>query len=369
MSQVLRVAVYRFRTTLGRRWAGYLSVVILVTLIGGVAMASIAAARRTQSSYPSFLASTNPSELTVSVASDSETPTPYSAVLAAKISHLAGVKRVATLLTPTVVPLRPNGTPNLSGQASNFTQFVGSPDGMFTIQDRVSVTEGKMADPKKADQAVMTASAAEKAGLHIGEVLAFGYFTAAQINSPEFGTAKVRPRLRLNVTLVGIVDINRQVVEDDVDRASGFVIFTPALIRAVEKVSPGGRVELAPGAPLLYGLELDRGRHSRSGRGREGLCRHCPARHELRVQCHLAGRDRGGARGQARVGGARRLRGYRWPRRPVDRNPGDLASGPLRRGGQPGAASPRRRSDLDSSRRFRSVSFWQSPWARCWQSS
>jgi hypothetical protein len=40
-----------------------LSVVVLVGLTGGIAMGSLAAARRTQSSYSTFLASTNPSDL------------------------------------------------------------------------------------------------------------------------------------------------------------------------------------------------------------------------------------------------------------------------------------------------------------------
>ena len=40
---------------------------LLIGLTGGTAMASIEAGRRTQSSYPTFLASTNPSDLTVSV--------------------------------------------------------------------------------------------------------------------------------------------------------------------------------------------------------------------------------------------------------------------------------------------------------------
>ena len=38
---------------------------MLIGLVGGVAMASVVAARRTDSSYPKFLASTNPSELVV----------------------------------------------------------------------------------------------------------------------------------------------------------------------------------------------------------------------------------------------------------------------------------------------------------------
>jgi hypothetical protein len=67
MSQVWRVAWYRFRATFGRRWPGYLAIVLLIGLIGGTAMASIAAARRTQASFATFLASTNPSDLSVNV--------------------------------------------------------------------------------------------------------------------------------------------------------------------------------------------------------------------------------------------------------------------------------------------------------------
>jgi len=59
-------AWYRYRATFADI-AGYLIIVLLIGLIGGVAMASVSAGRRTQSSYPTFLASTNPSDLTMAV--------------------------------------------------------------------------------------------------------------------------------------------------------------------------------------------------------------------------------------------------------------------------------------------------------------
>jgi len=43
----------------------YLGIVLLIGLVGGVAMASIAGARRTESSFPAFIASTNPSTVGV----------------------------------------------------------------------------------------------------------------------------------------------------------------------------------------------------------------------------------------------------------------------------------------------------------------
>ena len=68
VSPVFRVVRYRLRATFGRRWTGYLAIVLLIGLLGGLAIGSIAAARRTQSSYPTFLASTNPSTLFVPTA-------------------------------------------------------------------------------------------------------------------------------------------------------------------------------------------------------------------------------------------------------------------------------------------------------------
>ena len=51
-SSAARVVRYRSRTTFARQWGSYLSLVVLIGLIGGIAMGSIAAARRTQSAYP-----------------------------------------------------------------------------------------------------------------------------------------------------------------------------------------------------------------------------------------------------------------------------------------------------------------------------
>jgi hypothetical protein len=136
-------------------------------------------------------------------------------------------------------------------------QDVGSTDGMYFSQDRMTVVDGRMANPDRVDQAVMTASAAQQGRFRVGQVLHLGYYTRVQLALPTFGTPSVPPRLRFNVTLVGIVVLNRQVVQDDVDRTSGFIVFTPALIRAAAAVSPGHEVEQAPGAPALYGITLD----------------------------------------------------------------------------------------------------------------
>src|SRR5215475_4388800 len=64
-ADAFRVAWYRFRSTLRRRWTGYLAITLLLGLVGGLAIGSVAAARRTQAAYAASLAATNPSDLTV----------------------------------------------------------------------------------------------------------------------------------------------------------------------------------------------------------------------------------------------------------------------------------------------------------------
>lgn len=81
ISQVLRVAWYRLRATFDSRWGGYLGLVLLIGLVGGIALGAGAAARRTQTSFPVFLASANPSDLTVST---SRTTTPACPLLPAR---------------------------------------------------------------------------------------------------------------------------------------------------------------------------------------------------------------------------------------------------------------------------------------------
>ncbi len=249
MNRVLRVTWYRFRATFGRRWGGYLSVVVLIGLIGGIAMASIAAGRRTQSSYPTFLASTNPSDMTVSVFAPNGGEA--AAPLTAKIAHLAGVKRVRTVFVPHVVPLAANGAPRLS--TLDQVSVLGSLDGAFVAQDRPAVVQGRAADPKRADEMVMTTSTASLLGVHVGQVVPMGFYTNAQSALPGFGTPSVPPRLRFEVRLVGLIVFNNSVVQDDVDRAYGFVLLTPALVRELVAVSPGAAV------PEAYALQLQHG--------------------------------------------------------------------------------------------------------------
>ena len=247
----LRVAWYRFRVTLGRRWGGYVSVILLVGLVGGVAMASVAAARRTQSSFSVFLAGTSPSDLSVPTFATSADGS-YSAALTAKIARLPDVRHVAAWMGINAVPLRPDGAPALGHFAQIYT--AASVNGLYFTQDRVAVTRGRMADPGRPDEFVMTAEAARLLGLHVGETVPYGVFTNEQASLPGMGTPSVPPHRRIDARLVGLVVLNSEVVQDQVDQTPALVLFTPALAREV--IADSGR---GASGVTYYGLRLDHG--------------------------------------------------------------------------------------------------------------
>jgi len=100
---------------------------------------------------------------------------------------------------------------------------------------------------------VMTATAARIFGFHVGQVVPMGFYTDAQESQRAFGTPRVPPRLRVDIKLVGIAVFDNAVVQDDIDRAYGFVMLTPALTREVVAMAPSA------GAPVGYELQLDHG--------------------------------------------------------------------------------------------------------------
>jgi hypothetical protein len=222
-----RVVWYRNRTTFARQWGTYLSLIVLIGLIGGIAMGSIAAARRTQAAYPAFLAATNASDLTMStygVTNDSSASS-YSPKLTGNIARLSEVKRVESWVGVQVVPLEPSGAPNLNFPLNS----VGSVDGLYFDEDRATPVAGRMANPNRADEFVTTALGARDLGLHVGQVIPMGVYTSNQFSAPGFGTPRVPPARRLDMHLVGIVVFNNEVVEDDTDRLPTNMLFTPAL--------------------------------------------------------------------------------------------------------------------------------------------
>ncbi|MFY9849614.1 MAG: hypothetical protein WAK83_18775, partial [Trebonia sp.] len=251
---VLRPAWYRLTVTLRRRWAGYLGLVLIIGLTGGVALGAAAAARRTESSFPVFLASTNPSDLTVqySQANASAGLPPFARVVAG----LPLVRHAESAVEPVADVLGPDGAPLPASIAASLTvASVASVDGLYFDQDRVGVLAGRMANPASRDEVMMNARAASLLGLRVGELVPIGFYTDAQAGSPGYGTARVRPVVRIEARITGLVEFNDELVQDDTDRPQGDLLFTPTLTKTLLAAGTSSGIS-------WYGLKLDGGADS-----------------------------------------------------------------------------------------------------------
>ena len=209
---------------------------MLVGLVGGVAMGSIAAARRTESSFPVFWASTHPSNLVGATAVLNPTigsNSGYNATLIRSIARLPNVKQVESQSGIDFLPLQRDGAPlnvpNFSPQAGLGN---GSVDGLYFDQDKVTVTVGRMADPRRPDELMLSAEGASALRVHVGDMLPVGIYTNAQTQLPGFGTAKVKPYRVVDEKVVGIAVFNTTIIEDQAGAGnSSYNLFTPALTR------------------------------------------------------------------------------------------------------------------------------------------
>jgi FtsX-like permease family len=248
---MLTLAWYRFRSTLGRRWPGYLTIVLLVGLVGGVAMGAVAGARRTQSAFPSYLTSTKASDLELQASSNITNLAVHQIQsLGHQLERLPDVARVAIAPNLLVIPLGPDGRPLPSAVNNDDVSTLGSDDGEYLTQDRVIVAQGRMADPKSPSEIMATAEAARLSGWHVGQTISFGAFTGQQVAAPSFNIASHRPAQRFSATLVGLVVFSSQVVNDDVDRLPTYILATPALTRRLRasEIYPSFGLRLADGA-------------------------------------------------------------------------------------------------------------------------
>lgn len=233
IKHAVEVARYRMRASIAHRWRAYVTFVLLIGFLGGLGLGGLAAARRTQSSFSSFLAATNPSDLSVTVYGASSGPLAltYNPALTAAIAKLPGVTHVAPGFVVIGAPLTSSGAPRI--RVTGLAYPVASVNGLFYSHDRVVVTQGRLAVPSRPDEIMMTPNVARLLGFRVGQAIPFGFYSSEQQNLPGFGTAAVRPALRVNMRLVGLAMSNAQIVEDDVDTFPTFIPLTPAFTRQV----------------------------------------------------------------------------------------------------------------------------------------
>ena len=190
-------ARYWTRASFTRSWRALLAVALLLGLIGGLSLFAIAGARRTQSAYPRFLRSTNPSTMVVDVGGLNAEG--YAALDA--IAHLPEVAQARSYVAFYVAPWVDDHV-DLS---ANF-EAIGSLDGRYFDQDRFTPIHGRVPDPTRADEVAVNEESARRYGYHVGQKIDFATVSATDVESAQSPDELngLRPRLLTHATIVGI---------------------------------------------------------------------------------------------------------------------------------------------------------------------
>ena len=223
-------AWYRLRSTMRSELSYFLSVVLLVGGVGGLALGAVEAARSTESSFADFVASSRVPQLFVfdgvinpGIGLDSA----YNPKLLRTLSHLPDVERVESTVELNMGALNARGQPLTTSPTAEAT--VG---GLDVNEDPLAITDGRVVDPHKADEVVLDAASAKALGYHVGDKIPVGWVTNTQTTSNSFNPNQPIPaHQRAMMTLVGITSGQATTLFQDQDNANGqsLMLFSPAL--------------------------------------------------------------------------------------------------------------------------------------------
>jgi hypothetical protein len=232
MRHTIAYAWYRFRSTARSELSYFLSVILLVGAVGGLSLGAFEVARSTESSFTDFAASSHVPQLFVfdgvinpSIGLDSA----YNPRLLRTLAHLPGVERVESTVELNMGPLSPGGKP-LPANVSPVAE--ASVAGLDFNEDPIGIAQGRMLDPRQANEVVIDAHSARTLGYHVGEEIPVGWLTNKQAYSGNLPANEAVPvGQETTVKLVGTSAGQATTLFQDQDSSNGqtLMLFTPAL--------------------------------------------------------------------------------------------------------------------------------------------
>ena len=215
-SSAMRGALYWWRASARRSWRPALVVALVGGLLGAVALAGVAGARRTSSAYGRYLTSINASDVLVST--PGRLPGVSAARLIALISRLPGVTSSGAFLGMNSEPIfhgRIDDAYLSNGLDGSFgSQRAG---GEFFRQDRMTVLAGRLPSPGSTSEIVLTPGIARKFGARVGGKVSYAFLRTDAAGRP---TGK---RFIRTYRVAAIAD-DPPVLVDDSDQTEGGVL-------------------------------------------------------------------------------------------------------------------------------------------------
>lgn len=203
-----------------RRLATHVGLALLIGLILGLSLFSIAGARRTQSSYPRFLREVEASTLNIGYVGFSDADANQAIAELPQVERSRTYTSFDTFIFDDDVP-----------EARTF-EVTGTFDGEYYDQDRFTATRGRIPDRTRVDEVAINELAAEVSGYEVGDEVILRTYTREATSAPDFLESPPEPADRVVATIVGIGVFPDEVLQDEVDRITRLLV-TPAFSRSV----------------------------------------------------------------------------------------------------------------------------------------
>ena len=252
----MAAVLYRAAAELRRSVRGAAVIALLIALLGGVVLASVAGARRTASAYPRMLESTIAPELLVSPPGEAGAdPTPFYEAIA----DLPGVRSLGVIAGLGYLPLAGSPTEALAERLSDFGEVatgIGAVDGVAGYElRRPVINAGRLPALDSTDEVLISRQMAKLTGLGLGDVLDVVLVGGVEVFQAAAEAGDGTP-LRLEVVGLGTF-ANEVIPFSDLDEDGTFLV-SPAVMALQERgdwAFEGAFVDLDEGVDVAAAVE------------------------------------------------------------------------------------------------------------------
>jgi ABC-type lipoprotein release transport system permease subunit len=175
---------------------------VLVGLAGGVVLAAVAGARRTDAALPRFLARDHAADAIVDFPDSGELPGPDP--LGRKVRALAALPEVAAATRVTAAILASPDPAGAAGRRRNLA-ILPMDRGAGWFFGRPIMIAGRLPDDRQADEAAVDEELAARRHLRVGSVWQLGAYTGAQLEQAGLETPTTPAGPTVELRIVGIV--------------------------------------------------------------------------------------------------------------------------------------------------------------------
>lgn len=203
----MSAVVVRVAAELRGRWRASLVLAALVGLVGGVAIATLAGARRTNTSFDRMIAAVEGWDVLVNPDLGTDTTLDLDAV--GKLPEVTALSLAAGL---PVFSVDGDGNPDFDAP---FFAVAAMDDSSFIDHHRPLLRDGRLPDPSRADEILIGPVLADDLDVRAGDRIELLYVSLAQLEQTEAASVDELPVEPISFTVAGIAVDQASIVVDE----------------------------------------------------------------------------------------------------------------------------------------------------------